>query len=104
MAEEITRLPERERRILELYYHEGLTMRETGEVLGITESRVCQLHSQAASRLRVGLAARLHVTGTARYVDDIPLVPLIPGASDKITLFIDCIGRRITEIRNKANP
>ena len=39
-------------------------MRETGEVLGITESRVCQLHSQAASRLRVGLAARLHVART----------------------------------------
>jgi RNA polymerase sigma factor for flagellar operon FliA len=60
LGEEIARLPERERNVLALYYHEGLNMKEVGAVLGITESRVCQLHSQAASRLRAALATRLH--------------------------------------------
>jgi RNA polymerase sigma factor for flagellar operon FliA len=61
LALEITRLPERERTVLELYYAEQLNMKEVGAVLGVTESRVCQLHSQAAARLRVALTARLHV-------------------------------------------
>jgi RNA polymerase sigma factor for flagellar operon FliA len=47
---------------MELYYHEGLNMKEVGAILGVTESRICQLHSQAASRLRVALLSRLHVT------------------------------------------
>ena len=60
MVEEIRSLPERERHILELYYNEGLTMKEIGSALGVTESRVCQLHSQAAARLRSALAPRIH--------------------------------------------
>jgi RNA polymerase sigma factor for flagellar operon FliA len=60
LTDEIGRLPERERRVLELYYVEALNMKEVGAVIGVTESRVCQLHAQAASRLRVGLAAKLH--------------------------------------------
>jgi RNA polymerase sigma factor for flagellar operon FliA len=60
LAEEIGRLPERERRVLELYYVEALNMKEVGAVLGVTESRICQLHAQAAARLRVALGARLH--------------------------------------------
>jgi RNA polymerase sigma factor for flagellar operon FliA len=63
LADEVTRLPERERRVIELYYHEGLNMKEVGAVLGVTESRVCQLHSQAAARLRVALKGRLHAAG-----------------------------------------
>jgi RNA polymerase sigma factor FliA len=46
-------LPERERQVLALYYYEELTMREIGTVLGVTESRVSQLHSSAVLRLRV---------------------------------------------------
>jgi len=59
LAEELVRLPDRERKVLELYYHEELNMKEVGAVLGVTESRVCQLHAQAAARLRVALHERL---------------------------------------------
>lgn len=48
-------LPEREQMVMALYYDEELNLREIGEVLGVTESRVCQLHSQAVARLRAGL-------------------------------------------------
>ncbi|HKX33100.1 MAG TPA: FliA/WhiG family RNA polymerase sigma factor [Blastocatellia bacterium] len=52
----IDRLPERERQVMALYYLEELTMKEVGAVLGITESRVSQLHTQAVLRLRAALA------------------------------------------------
>lgn len=45
-------LPERERLVLSLYYDEELNLKEIGEVLGVSESRVCQIHSQATHRLR----------------------------------------------------
>ncbi|MCE5218569.1 FliA/WhiG family RNA polymerase sigma factor [bacterium] len=53
----VERLPERERQVVGMYYQEGLTLKEIGAVLGVTESRVCQIHSQAIARLR-GVAAR----------------------------------------------
>ena len=52
VAEAIGRLPERERTVVTLYYHEELTMKEVGGVLGLTESRVSQLHSQAVLRMK----------------------------------------------------
>jgi RNA polymerase sigma factor for flagellar operon FliA len=52
VAQAIGRLPERERTVVTLYYHEELTMKEVGGVLGLTESRVSQLHSQAMLRLK----------------------------------------------------
>lgn len=51
-------LPEREKLLMALYYQEELNLKEIGAVLGVSESRVCQLHSQAIGRLRVRLAAR----------------------------------------------
>jgi len=52
LAGEIERLPERERLVLALYYDEELNLKEIGEVLGVSESRVSQIHSQATLRLR----------------------------------------------------
>jgi len=52
LAECISFLPERERLVMALYYDEELNLREIGEVLGVTESRVSQIHSQAIVRLR----------------------------------------------------
>ena len=48
----IEALPEREKLMMALYYEQDLNLREVGEVMGVTESRVCQLHSQAVARLR----------------------------------------------------
>ena len=52
VADAISRLPEREKLVIALYYYENLTLREIGEVLGVTESRVSQLHTKAVLRLR----------------------------------------------------
>ena len=56
LAEAIAGLPERERLVMSLYYKEELNLRETGEVLGVSESRVCQIHSQALIRLKSRMA------------------------------------------------
>ena len=48
----ISALPDRERLVMSLYYEKELNLRETGEVLGVSESRVCQIHSQALVRLK----------------------------------------------------
>ncbi len=56
LAGAIDRLPDREKTVIALYYYEGLTLKEIGQVLGVTESRVSQLHTKAVLRLR----ARLH--------------------------------------------
>ncbi len=55
LVKAITELPEREQMVLALYYDEELNLREIGEVLGVSESRVSQIHSQAAHRLRAHL-------------------------------------------------
>jgi RNA polymerase sigma factor FliA len=52
LSDAITRMPEREKLVVALYYYENLTLREIGEVLGVTESRVSQLHTKAVLRLR----------------------------------------------------
>jgi RNA polymerase sigma factor for flagellar operon FliA len=53
----IEELPEKERRVIGLYYQEGLTMKEIARVLGVSESRVCQLHGRALSKLRARLTS-----------------------------------------------
>jgi RNA polymerase sigma factor for flagellar operon FliA len=62
----IDRLPEREKLMMGLYYEQELNLREIGEVMGVTESRVCQLHSQAIARLRAQVAGKLPVAAKKR--------------------------------------
>ncbi len=57
VADAIARLPEREKLVITLYYYEELTLREIGEVLGVTESRVSQLHTKAILRLKAHIAS-----------------------------------------------
>jgi RNA polymerase sigma factor for flagellar operon FliA len=63
LAEAINRMGEREKIVLTLYYYEGLTLNDIGQVLGVTESRVCQIHTKAVLSLRARMAAtqREHV-------------------------------------------
>lgn len=55
IAESVDRLPKNERTVVALYYYEELTMKEIGDVMGYTESRVSQLHTKAVIRLRSNL-------------------------------------------------
>ncbi len=57
LAQAISRLPDREKLVLTLYYYENLTLADIGGVLGITESRVCQIHTKAVIQLRSKLGA-----------------------------------------------
>ena len=63
LAKAIAQLPAREQQVLALYYQEELTMKETGEVLGVGESRVSQIHSLAVARLRSILAEMRQIAG-----------------------------------------
>ncbi len=63
LGDAIASLPERERLVIALYYDEELNLREIGQVLGVSESRVCQIHSQAALRLRSRLGDWLSEDG-----------------------------------------
>lgn len=57
LAEAINRMGDREKTVLTLYYYEGLTLAEIGQVLGVTESRVCQIHTKAVLQLRAKIMA-----------------------------------------------
>lgn len=55
LVDAIERLPDREKLLMSLYYERGMNLREIGAVMEVSESRVCQLHSQAVARLRTRL-------------------------------------------------
>lgn len=59
LAEAIATLPEKEQLMLSLYYYEELTMKEIGQVMGYTESRICQIHTKAIIKLRTRLSRKL---------------------------------------------
>ena len=56
LADAIGRMPDRVRSVFVFYYYEGLTLAEIGRLLGVTESRVCQIHTKGLARLRDHLA------------------------------------------------
>jgi RNA polymerase sigma factor for flagellar operon FliA len=63
LAEAIDQLPEKEKLVIVLYYYENLTLREIGEILDVSESRVCQIHTKVVTRLRGHLMRRAgHLT------------------------------------------
>ncbi len=59
VREAITRLSDREQTVLTLYYFEGLTLAQIGDVLGVTESRICQIHTKSVLSLRTKLMERI---------------------------------------------
>lgn len=59
LAGAINGLPERERTVIALYYFEGLTLAQVGEILGVTESRICQIHTKAVLSLRSEMVERI---------------------------------------------
>ncbi len=59
LAQAVDGLPERDKIVIGLYYQDELTLREIGEVLAVTESRVCQIHTQAITRLRASVETML---------------------------------------------
>jgi len=63
LAGAIEELPEKERTVISLYYRDGLTLKEIGKVLGVTESRVCQVHTKAVLRLQGKLQGELALSG-----------------------------------------
>ncbi len=56
VREALDALPERERRVVLLYHFEGFTLSQIGEILGVSESRVCQVHMAAVRKLRVRMS------------------------------------------------
>ncbi|GAB2883229.1 RNA polymerase sigma factor FliA [Uliginosibacterium flavum] len=66
LIQSIEDLPEREKMVMGLYYEEDMNLREIGEVLGVSESRVCQLHSQAIARLRSRISGGREATARRR--------------------------------------
>ncbi len=58
LEQALKRLPEREKMLLVLYYQQNMTLKEIGEIINVSESRVCQLHSQAIMKLRNILSAK----------------------------------------------
>ncbi len=68
LAAAVERLPERERMVVTLYFHEELTLREIGEVFDLSEGRICQIFAQAVGRLRdrLGIAVKPKESATAK--------------------------------------
>jgi RNA polymerase sigma factor for flagellar operon FliA len=75
LAHAISQLGERERTVLSLYYYEGLTLAEIGQILGVTESRVCQIHTKAVIQLRSRMNDRRSEEAGGSSVKTVATVP-----------------------------
>jgi RNA polymerase sigma factor for flagellar operon FliA len=62
VAKAIDTLTEKERTVITLYYYEELTLKEIGQVLSLTESRICQIHTQTLIKLKARLKSYYHMT------------------------------------------
>ncbi len=79
LAAMVEALPERERSVLKMYYYEGRTLREIGKVLGVSESRVCQMHTKALRQMRSKLTDPPETT--VRNIAPAPETALAPKAN-----------------------
>jgi DNA-directed RNA polymerase specialized sigma subunit len=68
LAAAVAALPERERMVVTLYHYEELTLREIGEILDLSEGRICQIFAQAVARLRIALGITPRKNLSARRV------------------------------------
>ena len=75
-------MPERERTVLTMYYYDGMTLTEIGSILGVTESRVCQIHTKALRQLRSRLAERPEGLETKRVPPPAPRVQTVRSPRD----------------------
>ena len=80
LAGAVDRLPERERMVVTLYYHEELTLREIGEIFDLSEGRICQIFAQAVGRLRVALGV------TIKRKDGLPAKPSADTRKPQISM------------------
>ena len=76
-------MAEREKTVLTLYYYEGLTLAEIGDILGVTESRVCQIHTKAVLQLRAKLADRPEAAGRRARTGQDQVVGTAPPAGPR---------------------
>ena len=81
LREAIEDLPVREKQVLSLYYFEELTMKEVGAVLGVSESRICQIHSAAMIRLRGRMQERLDSRSVSSSTPRVLRPPVSSGSS-----------------------
>lgn len=70
LAAKIEQLPERERLVVTLYYHEEMTLREIGEILDLSEGRICQIYTQAVARLRQAFGVNGQEIGAGKGADE----------------------------------
>jgi RNA polymerase sigma factor for flagellar operon FliA len=82
LVKSITKLPEKEKLVISLYYYEQLTMREIGEIMGYTESRISQMHTTAMMRLRGDINSP--AGGTGWRDGDVGLLPASGHATFKL--------------------
>jgi RNA polymerase sigma factor FliA len=104
LAKELDRLPDKQRLVLTLYYHEDLNMREIAKTLGVTEARICQLHAQAILNLRPSMQEYFKDTEGHCSQASTPALPLqwsqrlsltmISGATLSIQHLPDCGKKR----------